>query len=99
MIASLTGEVTTKSLNSAVIEVGGVGYELYISTQEFVDLKVGEKYKLFVHESIREDAFDLYGFISEQSKKLFELLISVKNIGPKAALAILSIGEIGRAHV
>jgi Holliday junction DNA helicase RuvA len=92
MIASLAGEITDKSLNSAVIEVNGVGYELFISAQEFEELKVGDKYKLFVHESIREDAFDLYGFINEQSKKLFELLISVKNIGPKAALAILSIG-------
>ncbi len=92
MIASLAGVITDKSLNSAVIEVNGVGYELFISAQEFEELKVGDKYKLFVHESIREDAFDLYGFIDEQSKKLFELLISVKNIGPKVALAILSIG-------
>jgi Holliday junction DNA helicase RuvA len=96
MIASLAGEITDKSLNSAVLEVNGVGYELFISAQEFEELKVGDKYKLFVHESIREDAFDLYGFIDEQSKKLFELLISVKNIGPKAALAILSIGPAAK---
>ena len=96
MIASLAGEVTNKSLNSVVLEVNGVGYELYISTQEFEELKVGDKYRLFVHESIREDAYDLYGFTNEQSKKLFELLISVKNIGPKAALAILSISPATR---
>ncbi len=96
MIASLTGEVTNKSLNSVVLDVNGVGYELFISTQEFEELKVGDKYTLFVHESIREDAYDLYGFTNEQSKKLFELLISVKNIGPKAALAILSISKATR---
>ncbi|HEY1645988.1 MAG TPA: Holliday junction branch migration protein RuvA [Candidatus Saccharimonadales bacterium] len=96
MIASLFGEVSDKSLDKVVIEVGGVGYQLYISSQEFEELKPGEKYKLFVHESIREDAYDLYGFVSEQSKKLFELLISVKNIGPKAGLSVLSIGSPDR---
>ncbi len=92
MIASLFGEVTQKSLNSVVIDVGGVGYELFISAQEFAELNVGDKQKLYVHESIREDAYDLYGFISEKSEKLFKLLISVKNVGPKAGLALLSIG-------
>ncbi|MHB1865254.1 MAG: Holliday junction branch migration protein RuvA [Candidatus Saccharimonadales bacterium] len=92
MIASLFGEVTTKSFNEVIIDVNGVGYALYVSSQEYEDLHVGERYKLFVHENIREDAFDLYGFVSDESKRLFELLISVKNIGPKAALAILSIG-------
>lgn len=96
MIASLFGEVTDKSLNEATIEVNGVGYRLYISAQEFEELNVNEKYKLFVYESIREDAYDLYGFINEQSKKLFELLISVKNVGPKAGLALLSVGPVDR---
>ena len=75
-----------------MIEVGGVGYELFISSQEYEQLTIGAKQRLYVHESIREDAYDLYGFISEDSKKLFELLISVKNVGPKAALALLTIG-------
>lgn len=93
MIASLFGVVSDKSLSEVIIEVNGVGYQLYISTQEFEELNLGQKVRLFVHESIRDDAYDLYGFTSEQSKKLFELLISVKNIGPKAALAILSIAQ------
>ncbi|MEI9913474.1 MAG: Holliday junction branch migration protein RuvA [Candidatus Saccharibacteria bacterium] len=96
MIASLNGEITDKSLNEVIVEVNGVGYRLYISAQEFEELQVGEKYRLFVYESIREDAYDLYGFVNEQSKKLFELLISVKNVGPKAGLAILSIGSADR---
>jgi Holliday junction DNA helicase RuvA len=90
MIASLFGEVTTKSLTQVVLSVNGVGYGLFVSTQEYEDLHLGEKYQLFVHESIREDAYDLYGFMNEQSKELFELLISVKNVGPKVGLAILS---------
>ena len=56
-------------------------------------LVAGQKCRLYIYESIREDAHDLYGFVDEQSKKLFELLISVKNVGPKAGLAILSIGN------
>lgn len=96
MIASLLGEVTNKSFNSVIIEVGGIGYELYISAQEFEELKIGNKQKLYVHENIREDAYDLYGFTAERSKKLFEQLISVKNVGPKVALALLSIGPAER---
>lgn len=96
MIASLLGEVTSRSLNSVVIEVGGIGYELYVSIQELEDLSVGESRKLYVHESIREDAYDLYGFTAERSKKLFEQLISVKNVGPKVALALMSIGPAER---
>jgi len=92
MIASLFGEVTTKELNSVILDVNGVGYEVFISSEEYEELALGEKYKLFVYESIREDAHDLYGFTVEQSKKLFELLISVKNVGPKVGLAILSVG-------
>lgn len=92
MIANLNGEISSKTINTVVIDVGGVGYELFISDQESNQLKVGDKRKLFIHESIREDAYDLYGFTSEHSKRLFQLLISVKNVGPKAALAILTIG-------
>jgi Holliday junction DNA helicase RuvA len=93
MIASLFGEVISKSFNQAVIDVHGVGYGIYISTIEFEELKINQKYRLYIYESIREDAHDLYGFINENSKQLFELLISVKNVGPKVGLAILSIGS------
>ena len=93
MIASLFGEVASKSLSEVIIEVNGVGYGLFISAQEYEELNVGDKYKLYVYESIREDAHDLYGFINDNSKNLFELLISVKNVGPKAGLAILSAGS------
>jgi len=92
MIASLFGEVITKELNSIIIDVNGVGYGVYISSGEYDELILNEKYRLFIYEGIREDAHDLYGFTNEQSKKLFEQLISVKNVGPKAGLAILSVG-------
>jgi Holliday junction DNA helicase RuvA len=93
MIASLFGEVITKELNSIIIDVNGVGYGVYVSISEQSELTKGQKHRLYIHESIREDSHDLYGFNSEKSKKLFELLISVKNVGPKAGLAILSVGS------
>lgn len=92
MIASLSGVVVSKNINEAIVEVNGVGYKLFISPEESGQLNIGDKCRLYIHENIREDAYDLYGFNSEQSKKLFEQLISVKNIGPKVALAIISVG-------
>ena len=73
MIASLFGEVISKSFNQAVIDVHGVGYGIYISTIEFEELKINQKYRLYIYESIREDAHDLYGFINENSKQLYLL--------------------------
>jgi holliday junction DNA helicase RuvA len=92
MIAMLSGEVVEKLVDQVVLNVNGIGYELYISPSEYDQLQPKEKYTLYVHEHIKEDAYDLYGFVSRDSKKLFELLISVKNVGPKVGLAILSIG-------
>ena len=93
MIASIRGEVISKTLGCLILEVNGIGYELLMSAAEYDQLIVGTETKLFVHENIREDAYDLYGFTSESGKQLFELLISVKNVGPKVALAILNIGD------
>ena len=89
----LSGEVVEKLTDQIILNVGGVGYELYISPSEYDQLKLKEKSTIYVHEHIREDAFDLYGFVTRDSKNLFESLISVKNVGPKVGLAILSIGS------
>ena len=92
MIATLMGEVAEKLVDQVILDVHGIGYELYISSFEHDQLSLNEQYKLYIHEHIREDAYDLYGFVDKDSKKLFELLISVKNVGPKVGLALLSIG-------
>ena len=93
MIAHLQGKVTEKSGNSVIIDVGGVGYEVMVPTGDFDKTVLGEEQKFFTYHAIRENAEELYGFSSLAAKKIFELLISVQGVGPKAAIAILSLAE------
>lgn len=90
MFHHLRGTVTELSPNSAVIECGGVGFELNITAYTAAKLKAGEEAVLYVREQIREDAFDLCGFAGPDERRCFDMLISVSGVGPKAALAILS---------
>lgn len=93
MIATLSGRVSEKLADIVVLEVSGVGYGLLVTIEDYAQLTPGEQAKLYVHEHIREDAHDLYGFTSLDTQKLFEQLLSVKNVGPKVALAVLGIGS------
>ncbi len=92
MIAYLDGVIVVKELDSVVVDVGGVGYGVVVSSSDNSNLTLNQSAKLFIHEHIREDSHDLYGFIRIASKQLFEQLLSVKNVGPKVALAVLGIG-------
>lgn len=93
MIAYLKGTVAEKGADFVVLDVGGVGYGLRVSAGDFAALVGGKEAKLEVYEHIREDSHDLYGFVGSTSKQLFEQLLSVKNVGPKVALAVLDIGS------
>ncbi len=93
MIATLTGEVAEKLAELLVLEVQGVGYGLLVTSEDFGRLKLGETAKIYVHEHIRENGYDLYGFCSLDSKRLFEQLLDVNGVGPKMALNILGIGS------
>lgn len=93
MIATLNGVVSEKTLDGVVLDVHGVGYGLLVSSEDYSRLVLDETAKVYVHEHIREDAHDLYGFTLVDTKKLFEQLLSVKNVGPKVALAVLGIGN------
>lgn len=93
MIAHIRGKVTEKFGNSLIIDVSGVGYEITVPTSDFNASLLDEEKKFFTYHSIRENAEELYGFSSLMAKKLFELLISVQGIGPKAGIAILSLAE------
>ncbi len=93
MIATLTGVVTEKTLDEVVLDVSGVGYGLLVTTEDYGRLAAGDKAKLFVHEHIRENAHDLFGFTHPDTKQLFELLLSVNGVGPKMALAVLNTGN------
>ena len=91
MIAHLRGTLLAKHPNQAIVEAGGVGYDVNISVPTFSSLPdVGSEVALFIHMHVREDALSLYGFLQTADKGLFEKLISVSGIGPKLANTILS---------
>lgn len=92
MIATLNGVVSEKLGTLVVLEAAGVGYGLQVTSEDFGRLPTGERAKLYVHEHIREQAYDLFGFVQLDTKRLFEQLLGVKNVGPKVALAVLDIG-------
>ncbi len=91
MIAHIAGTVTEKFLNSVIVDVHGVGYEITISAPDAEKINLDDEVKLYTYHAIRENGEDLYGFLSLAAKKLFEMLISVNGIGPKAAINILSL--------
>jgi len=92
MIYYLNGPVTVLEPGFAVVECGGVGYGCRITAFTAAQLKLNQTARLYICESIREDAHDLYGFASREEQRCYELLTSVTGVGPKAALAILSAG-------
>lgn len=93
MIAHLAGTITEKFQNSVIIDVHGVGYELAISAPDFENTNLDDQVKFYTYHAIRENSEELYGFSSLAAKKLFEMLISVNGVGPKAAMAIMSLGS------
>ena len=92
MIYYVSGPVTVLEPGLAVIDCGGVGYGCRITAYTASQLKLNHNTRLYITESIREDAHDLYGFISKEEQRCYELLTSVNGVGPKAAMAILSSG-------
>ena len=91
MISFLIGTIEDKQENSLLLDVGGVGFEMSISSNTFSALPmIGESVKVLTYMSVREDDISLYGFSSKEEKDLFVKLISVSGIGPKVAISILS---------
>jgi Holliday junction DNA helicase RuvA len=91
MIAHLRGKLLVKRPNQAIVETGGVGYDVAISIPTFSELPVvGTEVSLHIHTHVREDLIALYGFMRAAEKILFEKLITVSGIGPKLAMTILS---------
>lgn len=92
MLYYLSGPVTVLEPGLAVIECGGVGYGCHVTAYTAGQLKLNQKARLYITESIKEDAYDLYGFSSKEEQRCYTLLTSVNGVGPKAAMAILSSG-------
>lgn len=91
MIAHINGTIAEKFNNSVIVDVHGVGYEITLSSLDFDSAELGADQKFYTYHAVREASEDLYGFTSLAAKKLFEMLISVNGIGPKAAMSILSL--------
>ena len=91
MFYYLNGTITMLDQNLAVVDCGGVGYGCHTTSYTISQLKIGQESRLYTYCNIREDAFDIYGFSTRDELRCFELLLGVTGVGPKAALAILSV--------
>lgn len=95
MIAHLRGKLLAKRPNQAIVECGGVGYDVTISVPTFSELGAeGAEASLYIHTHVREDALALYGFVRPDERLLFERLLTVSGIGPKLAITVLSMAAL-----
>ena len=93
MIAHISGKIVEKFAGSVIVDVTGVGYEVIVPTNEFERAVLGDDIKFYTYHNITDRSQELFGFSSLAAKKLFELLITVQGIGPRAGIAIMSLGE------
>ncbi|HVV66915.1 MAG TPA: Holliday junction branch migration protein RuvA [Candidatus Saccharimonadales bacterium] len=98
MIATLKGVVGEKFQTVVVLDVHGVGYGVYVTAEDHGRLTTGEEVKLYIYEYVREQAHDLFGFLSHDTQGLFEQLLNVNGVGPRMALNMLSIGSAGEVR-
>lgn len=99
MIATLSGVIHEKFADMVVLDVRGVGYGLYVAAEDYGRMATGQAYKVYIYEHIREQSHDLFGFITRDTKELFEQLLAVNGVGPKMALSVLSIGSSNDVRV
>lgn len=92
MIAHVVGKVEEKFAGAVIVDVAGVGYEVQVALGDYESTMLATEVKFYTYHHVREQSEDLYGFSTLAAKKLFEMLITVQGVGPKAALAILSLG-------
>jgi Holliday junction DNA helicase RuvA len=93
VIAQLTGTLASSTLHSAVLDVAGVGYLIHATPRALAGMRLGEQATLYTSLVVREDSLTLFGFDTARDRETFEVLVSVQGIGPKIALAILSVHE------
>ncbi len=93
MIATLEGLVEAKELDRLIINIQGIGYEVFASNNTLYSIDGGKTAKIYIYEQIKEDSHDLFGFLEKEEKRLFESLLSVKNVGPRVAMSVLNLGS------
>jgi Holliday junction DNA helicase RuvA len=98
MIDRLRGKVIEHENARVVVDCGGVGYGVQVCYDEQQKLTINNTCDLFIAEQIKEDSHELFGFSTRSRKQLFDLLISVNGVGPKAAMAILNVGNEGQVR-
>lgn len=92
MIAHIKGHVTEKFISSIIIDVSGVGYELTVPVPDFDSVNLDDEIKFYTYHRVTDSSEELYGFSSLAGKRLFEMLISVNGVGPKAGISLMSLG-------
>jgi holliday junction DNA helicase RuvA len=91
MFALITGKLAHKSATEVIVDVGGIGYQVYIPLSTFYELpEAGDNVSFHIHTHVKEDAIQLYGFRNHEEKSIFQMMIQVSGIGPKLAINVLS---------
>lgn len=94
MISFLKGKIQNKGRGYIIVRVGDIGYQVFVNATRYVELDISQEIEMYIHERIKEDAQDLYGFNSMAELEMFELLLSINGVGPKSALNTLSIARL-----
>src|SRR3989338_958095 len=95
MISYLKGSIILKKDKFIIVETGGIGYQVFVSSQSMLKLpEIGSDIKLFCFQNVKEDALDLYGFLTYDELDFFEVLMEIRGVGPKSALDIASLGSL-----
>lgn len=97
MIAFLEGKIILKKHKFIVVQVAGIGYKVFISQQTLLKLpEIGQDIKVFTFQNVKEEALDLYGFLTYEELEFFEILNDIRGVGPKAALEISAVGPLDK---
>ncbi len=95
MLAYLKGKIKNKGNGYVVLTIRDIGYKVFVNEAVYSELSIGDESELYIYQHVREDALTLFGFYNIDQLEMFELLLSVSGIGPKSALGLLAVGDIG----